>query len=75
MYNIEKLRMPMNKRILLVDDETNLRSTLPIYLEAVGYPCIEAQDGYDAHVWLENDSPDIGVTDHQMPRVTGWEPV
>ena len=63
----------MNKRILLVDDDANLRSTLRICLETVGYECIEAQDGYDARVWLEHESPDVVVTDHQMPGVLGLE--
>ncbi len=63
----------MNKRILLVDDDAILRSTLRICLETAGYQCIEAKDGYDARVWLENESPDVVVTDHQMPRVTGLE--
>jgi CheY-like chemotaxis protein len=39
----------------------------------VDFICTEAKDGHDARSWLENESPDLIVTDHQMPRVTGLE--
>ncbi len=67
------MALPTNKRILLVDDDASLRATLRTCLETVGYQCIEAKDGYDARRWLEHESPDVVVTDHQMPRVAGLE--
>ena len=73
MYNRKEMALPTNKRILLVDDDASLRATLRTCLETVGYQCIEATDGYDARRWLEHDSPDVDVTDHQMPRVAGLE--
>ena len=63
----------MNKHILLVDDDASLRSTLRACLEVAGFICTEAKDGHDARSWLENESPDLIVTDHQMPKVTGLE--
>ena len=63
----------MNKHILLVEDDDSLRVTLGACLEVAGYTCIEAKDGQDARGRLENDSPDLIVTDHQTPRVTGLE--
>ena len=48
-------------------------ATLRACLEMAGYTCIEAKDGHDARGRLENESPDLIVTDHQMPKVTGLE--
>jgi two-component system, OmpR family, phosphate regulon response regulator PhoB len=63
----------MKKHILLVDDDASLRATLRICLEMAGFTCTEAKDGQDAHRCLENEPPDLIVTDHQMPLVTGLE--
>jgi len=65
--------MSINKHILLVEDDASLRATLRTCLEMAGYTCIEAKDGHDARGRLENESPDLIVTDHQMPIVTGLE--
>ena len=66
--------MSTNKRILLVDDDASLRTTLRTCLEMAGYLCSEAIDGGDASDWLkEGYLVDLIVTDHQMPRVTGLE--
>ena len=65
--------MSINKHILLVEDDASLRTTLRACLETAGYTCIEAKDGQDARGRLENDRPDLIVTDHQMPKVTGLE--
>ena len=73
-HNRKEMTLPTNKRILLVDDDASLRATLRTCLEMVGYQCIEAKDGYDAaRRWLEHESPDVVVTDYQMPRVAGLE--
>ena len=68
-----KSRYAMKKHILLVDDDASLRTTLRTCLEMVGFTCTEAKDGQDARGRLEVDRPDLIVTDHQMPRVTGLE--
>lgn len=63
----------MKKHILLVDDDASLRATLRTCLEMTGFTCTEAKDGHDVHSCLENELPDLIVTDHQMPLVTGLE--
>jgi two-component system chemotaxis response regulator CheY len=64
----------MDKHILLVDDDPNLRAPLRACLEAVGYQCMEAKDGYEAREWLKGGhSIGLMVIDHQMPRVNGLE--
>ncbi len=66
--------MPTKTHILLVDDDASVRVTLRTCLEAEGYLCLEANDGHDARVWLEEGHPvNLIVTDHQMPGISGLE--
>lgn len=62
-----------NGRILVVDDEEAIRSTLTDYLTGIGYDVVMAHDGQDA---LEKFSPgdfDCVVSDLMMPRMNGIE--
>lgn len=73
-YNKYEYFMRTNKQILLVDDDSSLRSTLRVCLEAVGYQCHEARDGYEAKEWMKGSlMVDLIVIDHQMPRISGLE--
>ncbi len=66
--------MAKKTHILLVDDDASLRATLRECLEMAGYSCVEAKDGDDARVWLEEEYLiNLIVTDHQMPGVSGLE--
>ena len=61
-------------RILLVDDETEIRNVLRILLENKGYEVLEAGDGESAvGVVRENNDIDLCVMDIMMPRMTGIE--
>ncbi len=66
--------MTAHTQILLVDDDSSLRTTLRMCLEMAGYLCVEAKDGDEARVWLEEEHPvHLIVTDHQMPKMSGLE--
>ncbi len=66
--------MSTKTHILLVDDDSSLRTTLRMCLEMAGYLCVEAKDGEDARAWLEEEHHvHLIVTDHQMPRTSGLE--
>ena len=62
--------------VLLVEDETVVRSTMRRFLEAAGYAVLEAGDGLEA-LAVAGDRPDteihILVTDIVMPRLKGHE--
>ncbi len=63
---------PERPRILVADDEPNLRRVLSAILEREGYGVVQAQDGAHALQALD-DSVRVVITDLKMPRVDGME--
>ena len=63
----------MTKKILIADDEVNLRRTLAEILCAQGYTILEAADGSEALDILHKSTPDLVFTDWKMPTVGGEE--
>ena len=65
----------MNARILIAEDDADLRDLLIEILEETGYETVAAQDGHAAlaHVANEREHLDLVVTDVQMPGVKGNE--
>jgi len=60
-------------RILIVDDEPNVRLVFRTALESVGYAVAEVEDGASALEWLAGSAADVVLLDLQMPRVGGME--
>jgi DNA-binding NtrC family response regulator len=60
-------------RILIVDDEPNARSALAELLREEGFAVETAGDGYEALPKLEEQEPDLVVTDLKMPAMSGLE--
>ena len=60
-------------RIVLVDDDRNILTSVSIALESEGYEVITFTDGVSALSSLLNDEPDLGVFDIKMPRMDGME--
>jgi DNA-binding response OmpR family regulator len=58
-------------RILVVDDERNVRTTVRYCLEADGYIVREAADGRDALAQVVEWSPDLILLDLAMPVLDG----
>jgi two-component system, cell cycle response regulator DivK len=61
----------VNKRVLLAEDETDLRKMMKILLELHGYDVIEAADGYEAVEKAVEESPDLILMDIAMPVMDG----
>jgi len=59
------------KKVLIVDDELNMRVVLHAMLKKNGYEVTEAVDGLDALAHLEKESFDVLVTDLKMPKLNG----
>jgi DNA-binding response OmpR family regulator len=59
-------------RILIVDDEAEIRKILTILLENAGYEVVSASDGLAAVITLKEDSEiDLCIMDVMMPRMNG----
>ena len=63
----------MTKKILIVDDEANLRKTLATILRGRGYSTLEASNGSEALQLLRDATPDLVFTDWKMPEMGGDE--
>lgn len=60
-------------RILIVDDESNMRFLIRMILESAGYDVVEAPHGAAALEQVRKSPPDLVVTDLMMPVMTGRE--
>jgi two-component system, cell cycle response regulator DivK len=63
----------MSKRILVVEDQEDLRGVLRDLLTGSGYTVIEAADGEAGVAKAKSDHPDLILMDIQMPVIDGYE--
>ena len=62
----------MPKKILIVEDEANIRELLRLYLEREGYTVIEAENGVEGIKQWKSEKPDMLLLDVMMPVMDGW---
>ena len=60
-------------RILVVDDEQDIRKTLSSFFERSGYLSDSAENGQAAMKCLEREPYDLVITDLKMPIMDGFE--
>ena len=60
-------------KILIVDDELNIRRILQMAFEKVGLQVSVAEDAHNALQLLENNKFDLIITDVTMPGMNGYE--
>ena len=61
------------KLVLLIEDDSSLRTTLHDVLQSHGYACSVARDGEEALQELSHSPiPDLVVLDLFLPRFDGW---
>jgi DNA-binding response OmpR family regulator len=63
----------MAATILIVDDEELIRALLTAFLKRAGYQTHTAASGNEALVQLQEQRPDLVITDIQMPGMNGYE--
>lgn len=62
-----------NKKVLIVDDDSNICELLRLYLEKDGFDTVIANDGEAAIVKFNIDEPDLILLDVMMPKLDGWQ--
>lgn len=65
------MALASEKRILVVDDEPDVRDFLSTCLEDAGFQVETAIDGFDALEKIEKSPPDLITLDLLMPRISG----
>jgi CheY-like chemotaxis protein len=60
-------------KILLVEDDNNLREIYEARLQAEGYDIAAAHDGEEALVVAKEQNPDLIISDVMMPKISGFE--
>lgn len=61
------------KRVVVADDEPHIRHVLALKLEKGGLEVMMAADGEEALELCLNESPDLLITDYQMPILSGLD--
>lgn len=60
------------KKVLLIEDDREIQATLSGVLQAAGYEVRIAPNGIEGQKRVEEDRPDLIVTDMMMPRMGGF---
>jgi YesN/AraC family two-component response regulator len=63
--------MNKNVRVLIVDDDRQIRNLAQMFLEHAGYTVVgQAADGQQGYEMTRMLAPDIVLMDNDMPKVT-----
>ncbi len=62
----------MSKTILTIDDSRMMREMLLMVLQGAGFNVVQAEDGVEGLEALARTTPDVIITDINMPRMDGY---
>ena len=62
----------LKKRVLVVDDESDVVETIKFSLEQEGFEVLTAYDGYEALDAVKVEEPDLLVLDVMLPKENGY---
>lgn len=63
----------MTETILVVDDQSNVRTLLKDYLSSQGYRVVTANDGQEALFVARHERPNLVLLDIMMPKMDGYQ--
>ena len=64
--------MAEQQRILMIEDDREIASTVQSVLEGAGYAVTHAQNGIEGQKLISDDRPDLIITDMMMPKLGGF---
>ena len=62
----------MASKILIVDDDPDIREVLTMILESQGYTVVAASDGIECLAVLKAENPNLMIIDLLMPKMDGF---
>ena len=62
-----------NKKLLVLDDDDNVRYNVKLYLEDEGYKCIGARDSESALKIIKKEEIVLSIVDLRLPGINGEE--
>jgi len=71
--DVEYTRPALSNRLLVVDDDSEIRSIIAVLLRGAGYRVDTASDGGAGWIALCAKPYDLLITDHLMPKITGLD--
>jgi two-component system OmpR family response regulator len=63
----------MAKKILVIDDDPHLRTSVAFSMEKAGFAVVEAQDGVEGLELFKKHATDLIILDVMMPKLDGTE--
>jgi DNA-binding response OmpR family regulator len=63
----------MPKKVMVVDDEEDIRISVGQILEICGFEVVKAENGPDCLQKLQQGKPDLVILDIMMPGMSGWD--
>jgi two-component system alkaline phosphatase synthesis response regulator PhoP len=63
----------LRKKVLIVDDQPSMITTLRFQVQNAGYDFLTASNGEEALRVIDSDKPDLVMLDVMMPKMNGWE--
>ncbi|TBL81286.1 response regulator transcription factor [Paenibacillus thalictri] len=60
-------------KLLVVDDDSNIRELVRFFMKNEGFDMAEASDGVEALTVMETERIDLVILDIMMPNMDGWE--
>ncbi|MCK4966337.1 response regulator [bacterium] len=65
--------MSKNKKVLIVEDDINIRNVISMYLKKEGFWIFETDNGIEALSIIEKEKPDLIILDLIIPGLSGYE--